>query len=293
MEISLPGLRSWAPGQVTVKGDAKDLGLSDHNVRPTGVVLGVCGSSFEKQSWKWQHVFFWWERTLWFEGWRNSQRWDGTWWHCWPWMISQIVSVPKVRVSLPTLSCPPNRTETSPQVWFFPKPPSAGYSLDDITAESRANAARLNTTEGNFFCFIGAGSLKDKSVAQSFTGVDQLPEFPRFFFLNWGRYDFWGFPHLPFACLTRGYQWCSRAPAAQQLTGSWVHGAAPRHHCFGDDHRRRGRTLLGVERCGKSSAHSRIQGTQEAAGGTDGGNLAGPKWKAAFWCIFQLGMLVL
>ncbi|CAL1172912.1 unnamed protein product [Cladocopium goreaui] len=46
-------------------------------------------------------------------------------------------------------------------VWFFPKPPSAGYSLDDITAESRANAARLNTTEGNFFCFIGAGSLKD------------------------------------------------------------------------------------------------------------------------------------
>ena len=98
-------------------------------------------------------------------------------------MISQIVSVPKVRVSLPTLSCPPNRTETSPQVWFFPKPPSAGYSLDDITAESRANAARLNTTEGNFFCFIGAGSLKDKSVAQSFTGVDQLPEFPRFFFL--------------------------------------------------------------------------------------------------------------
>jgi hypothetical protein len=80
-------------------------------------------------------------------------------------MISQIVSV-----SLPTLSCPPNRTETSPQVWFFPKPPSAGYSLDDITAESRANAARLNTTAGHFFCFIGAGSLKDKSVAQSFTG---------------------------------------------------------------------------------------------------------------------------
>ena len=61
---------------------------------------------------------------------------------------------------------------------------------------------------------------------------------------------------------------------------------------LGDDHRRRGRTLLGVERCGESSAHSRIQGTQEAAGGTDGGNLAGPKWKAAFWCIFQLGMLV-
>ena len=77
MEISLPGLRSWAPSQVTVKGDAKDLGLSDHNVRPTGVALGVCGSSFEKQCWKWQHVFFWWERTLWFEGWRNSQRWDG------------------------------------------------------------------------------------------------------------------------------------------------------------------------------------------------------------------------
>ena len=74
-------------------------------------------------------------------------------------------------------------------MWFFPKPPSAGYSLDDITAESRANVARLNTTEGNFFCFIGAGSLKDKSVAQSFTGVDQLPEFPRS--MNWGATTFW------------------------------------------------------------------------------------------------------
>eukprot|EP00435_Cladocopium_sp_Y103_P061660 s1511_g23.t1 len=58
-------------------------------------------------------------------------------------------------------------------VWFFPKPPSAGYSLDDITAESRANAARLNSTEGNFFCFIGAGSLKDRSMA--LLGLPHLP----------------------------------------------------------------------------------------------------------------------
>lgn len=61
-----------------------------------------------------------------------------------------------------TLEASPNCSTW--KVWFFPKPPSVGYSLDEITAESRANAAKMNSTEGNFFCFIGAGSLKDGPV---------------------------------------------------------------------------------------------------------------------------------
>lgn len=43
-------------------------------------------------------------------------------------------------------------------VWFFPQSPASNRTLDDLTATSRANVA--NAT-GDFFCFIGAGSLKD------------------------------------------------------------------------------------------------------------------------------------
>ena len=116
-------------------------------------------------------------------------------------------SFSKVPVRLPTFSCPLNCTQTSRQVWFFPKPPSAGYSLDDITAESRANAARLNTTEGNFFCFIGAGSLKDKSMRA--TWRHHLFEYCYEFFETCTTY------HLPSPEATNGVH---RIPSAWSST---------------------------------------------------------------------------
>ena len=72
-----------------MKGDAKDLGLSDHNVRPFGRSLGwVLGRAWKKSAENGNianisiHiytclVFFGGKVALWLEGWRNGQKWDG------------------------------------------------------------------------------------------------------------------------------------------------------------------------------------------------------------------------
>eukprot|EP00434_Breviolum_minutum_P001571 symbB.v1.2.001388.t1/scaffold67.1/size356791/14 len=61
-------------------------------------------------------------------------------------------------------------------VWFFPQSPASNRTLDDLTATSRANVA--NAT-GDFFCFIGAGSLKDPQLMWKVTDVQRNTREPR------------------------------------------------------------------------------------------------------------------
>ena len=95
------------------------------------------------------------------------------------------------------------------QVWFFAQSPSSNRTLDDLTATSRANAANA---EGDFFCFIGAGSLKDRifkdgndfeaSASFRFFCADHVIEYRRK--IKWNMMELWW---LNGACVILGERW--------------------------------------------------------------------------------------